>query len=87
MPPECRAFTSRSGTGFGHRQNTPRDVISRINDAAIEALRDPALRQRFADIGPEIFPAEQQTPQALAQLQKAEIEKWWPIIKAANIRG
>jgi tripartite-type tricarboxylate transporter receptor subunit TctC len=52
-----------------------------------EALADPTLRQRFADIGQEIWPPEQQTPEALTALQKAEIEKWWPVIKAANIKG
>jgi tripartite-type tricarboxylate transporter receptor subunit TctC len=67
--------------------NTPRDIVSKLNRAAIEAVGDPSVRQRLADIGQEIFPPEQQTPEALAALQKAEIEKWWPIIKAANIRG
>ena len=51
------------------------------------ALADPTARRRLADIGQEIFPSEQQTPQALAALQKAEIEKWWPMIKAANIKA
>jgi len=50
-------------------------------------LAEGPVRQRLADIGQEIFPREQQTPQALRVLQKAEIEKWWPIIKAANIKG
>ena len=67
--------------------NTPRDIIGKLNRAAIEAVGDPLVRQRLADIGQEIFPREQQTPEALAALQKAEIEKWWPIIKAANILG
>ena len=67
--------------------NTPRDIIAKLNAAAVEALSDPSVRQRFADIGQEIFPREQQTPEALAALQKAEIEKWWPVIKAANIKG
>ena len=66
---------------------TPRDIIAKLNSAAVEALDDPSLRQRFADIGQEIFPREHRTPEALATLQKAEIEKWWPIIKAANIKG
>ena len=67
--------------------NTPRDIISKLNRAAIEAVGDPSARQRLSDIGQEIFPTAQQTPEALAALQKAEIEKWWPIIKAANVRG
>ena len=67
--------------------HTPSDIIARLNAAAIEATSDASVRRRFAEIGQEIFPREQQTPEALAVLQKAEIEKWWPIIKAANIKG
>jgi tripartite-type tricarboxylate transporter receptor subunit TctC len=67
--------------------NTPREIVGKLNRAAIEAVGDPPVRQRLADIGQEIFPPEQQTPEALAALQKAEIEKWWSIIKAANIKG
>ena len=52
-----------------------------------DALDEPAVRARLAEIGQEIFPREQQTPEALGALQRAEIEKWWPIIKAANIKG
>jgi tripartite-type tricarboxylate transporter receptor subunit TctC len=66
--------------------NTPTDIIARINAATVEALGDPSVRQRFTDIGQDIFPTEQQTPQALAALQRSEIEKWWPVIKAANIK-
>jgi tripartite-type tricarboxylate transporter receptor subunit TctC len=67
--------------------STPKEIISKLNRAAIEGVGDPSATQRLADIGQEIFPHEQQTPEALAALQKAEIEKWWPIIKAANIKG
>jgi tripartite-type tricarboxylate transporter receptor subunit TctC len=67
--------------------NTPREILGKLNRAAIEAVGDSSVRQRLADIGQEIFPREQQTPEALAALQKAEIEKWWPIIKSANIKG
>src|SRR5262249_51123964 len=66
---------------------TPKDIIAKLNLAAVDTLSDPAVRRRLADLGQEIFPRDQQTLEALAAFQKAEIEKWWPIIKAANIRG
>lgn len=65
---------------------TPKDVITKLNAALIAALADPAVRAKFADLGQEIFPRDQQTPAALATTQKADIEKWWPIIKAAGIK-
>src|SRR5712691_3151053 len=68
-------------------KGTPQNVIAKLNAALVDALADPAVRQKFVDLGQEIFPREQQTPEALAALQKAEIEKWWPIIKAANVKG
>ena len=68
-------------------KGTPKDIIAKINSAVVAALADPAVRQRFTDIGQEIFPRDQQTPEALRSYQKAEIDKWWPIIKAANIKG
>ena len=67
-------------------KGTPRAVVAKLNAAVVETLADPAVRQRLADLGQQIFPPEQQTPNALAALQAAEIEKWWPIIKAANIK-
>jgi tripartite-type tricarboxylate transporter receptor subunit TctC len=67
-------------------KGTPKDLIFKLNIAVMDALADPAVRQRFIDLGQEIFPPDQQTPEALAVFQKAEIEKWWPIIRAANIR-
>jgi tripartite-type tricarboxylate transporter receptor subunit TctC len=67
-------------------KGTPQDVIARLNAAAIESLGDPTLRQRLAAVGQEIFPRDQQTPEALGAFQKAEVERWWPIIKAANIK-
>jgi tripartite-type tricarboxylate transporter receptor subunit TctC len=66
---------------------TPGEVIAKLNAAVRSALADPAVRQRFVDQGQEISPPERQTPQALGAHQKAEIEKWWPIIKAAGIKA
>jgi tripartite-type tricarboxylate transporter receptor subunit TctC len=60
--------------------------VARLNAAAVDALADPAVRQRLADLGLEIPPRDQQTPQALTAQQKADAEKWWPIVKAANIK-
>jgi tripartite-type tricarboxylate transporter receptor subunit TctC len=68
-------------------KGTPNTVIGKLNAAVVEALADPNVRARLATLGQEIFPREQQTPEALAAYHKAEIEKWWPIIKAANIKG
>ena len=68
-------------------KGTPIDIIAKLNAAVVDALADPGARGRLAELGQEIPPREQQTPQALFAYHKAEIEKWWPIIKAANIKG
>jgi tripartite-type tricarboxylate transporter receptor subunit TctC len=68
-------------------KGTPKNIIARLNAAAAAALADPMMRARLADLAQETFPRAQQTPEALGALQKAEIGKWWPIIKAANIRS
>jgi tripartite-type tricarboxylate transporter receptor subunit TctC len=67
-------------------KGTPKEIVAKLNSAVMDALADPAVRKRLADVGLEVPPREQQTPQALGAYQKAEIEKWWPIIKAANIK-
>jgi tripartite-type tricarboxylate transporter receptor subunit TctC len=73
--------------GLWAPKGTPKDVIARLNAAVVDALADPAVRQRLTELGHEIAPREQQTPAALFAYHKAELEKWWPIIKAANIKA
>jgi len=71
--------------GFWAPKGTPKDIIARLNAATTEALADPAIQKRFSELGLDVVPPAQQTPEALTAFQKAEIEKWWPIIKAAGI--
>lgn len=66
---------------------TPRDIITKLNASIVETLADDNIRKRFADIGQDIPPRAEQTPQALAAYHKAEIDKWWPLMKAAGIKG
>jgi tripartite-type tricarboxylate transporter receptor subunit TctC len=68
-------------------KGTPKPIIDKLNVATVEALGAPGVRARFADLGLDLFPREQQTPAALGALQKADIDKWWPIIKAAGIKA
>ena len=68
-------------------KGTPKDITTRLTAAVVEALADPAVRKRLEDLGQEIPARDQQTPEALYAYHKAEIEKWWPIIKSANIKG
>jgi tripartite-type tricarboxylate transporter receptor subunit TctC len=73
--------------GFFAPKGTPSAVVERLNAAIVETMADPAVRSRLMDLGQEIFPREQQTPAALGAINKADIEKWWPIIKAAGVRS
>jgi len=66
---------------------TPKDVIAKLNAAVVSALTDPAIRKKFADQSYELTPREQLTPEFLAQFHKSEMDKWWPIIKAAGIKA
>src|SRR5215510_6047217 len=68
-------------------KRTPKDIIAKLNASAVEALADPAIRHHLGERGLDIPPREQQTPEALGAFHKAEIDKWWPIIRAANIKA
>jgi tripartite-type tricarboxylate transporter receptor subunit TctC len=72
--------------GLWAPRRTPQDIVAKLNAAAVDALSDPTLRQQFAELAWEIPPRERQTPEMLGAFQKAEIDKWWPIIKAAGIK-
>jgi tripartite-type tricarboxylate transporter receptor subunit TctC len=74
-------------SGLWVPKGTPKNVIAKLNAAVVDALADPAVRERFAQLGLEVPPRALQTPDALAAHHKAEIAKWWPIIKAGNIRA
>jgi tripartite-type tricarboxylate transporter receptor subunit TctC len=80
-------FSFSSWAALWAPKGTPKDAIAKLNGAVVDALADARVRARLSDLGQEIFPREQQTPEALGAFHRAEIEKWWPIIRAANIKG
>jgi tripartite-type tricarboxylate transporter receptor subunit TctC len=81
------AISWHSWYGLFAPKGTPKEIISRLNEATVETLGDPAVRSRLADLAVEIFPHERQTPEALDALVKADAEKWWPIIKELGIKA
>jgi tripartite-type tricarboxylate transporter receptor subunit TctC len=68
-------------------KGTPRDIIDKLDAAAVEALADPVVRSRLIDLGMDFFPRERQTPEALGALVRADVGKWWPVIKQAGLKG
>jgi tripartite-type tricarboxylate transporter receptor subunit TctC len=81
------AFYLSDWTALWAPKGTPKNVIAALNAAAVDAMGDPVVRARFAELGAQFPSLSEQTPEALGALQKAEIEKWWPIIKAAGIKA
>jgi tripartite-type tricarboxylate transporter receptor subunit TctC len=73
--------------GIWAPKNTPADITAKLNGAIVKALADPMLRRRFVELGQDIPPPDRQSPAALRSHQEAEIAKWWPIVKAENIRA
>jgi tripartite-type tricarboxylate transporter receptor subunit TctC len=73
-------------TAYFAPKGTPREIVEKLNAAVVDALTDPAVVKRATDLGQEIFARDMQTPGALAAFHKAEVAKWWPVIKAANIK-
>jgi len=80
------AFHVAVWNAFWMPKGTPKDVMAKLSDAVKVALADTTVQKRLADLGLEIPEPAQQTPEALGKYHKAEIEKWWPIIKAANVK-
>ena len=80
-------FIVSQWTALWAPKGTPKDIIAKLNEAVVESLADKNVQARLADLGQAIPPRDQQTPESLGAYQKAEIEKWWPIIKAANIKA
>jgi len=73
--------------GMWAPKGTPKETIAKLNAAVMSALSDPAVQRRYVELGQEIPPAAQQTPEGFGAFHKAEIEKWWPVIKAAGIKN
>ncbi|VIO74296.1 tripartite tricarboxylate transporter substrate binding protein BugD [Bradyrhizobium ivorense] len=73
-------------SGLWVPKGTPKEIVAKLNKAAVEALNDPAVQKQLENLGLQMPPKDQLTPEALGSWQKAEIAKWWPMIKAANVK-
>jgi tripartite-type tricarboxylate transporter receptor subunit TctC len=73
-------------SGLWVPKGTPNEIVTKLNAAAVDALTDPAVRKQLENLGLQMPPKDQLTPEALGAWQKAEIQKWWPMLKAANVR-
>jgi tripartite-type tricarboxylate transporter receptor subunit TctC len=82
-----RGFYISIWSGMWAPKGTPKDVVAKLNAAVVDALAHPTVRRQLADLGQEVPPRGQQTPEALGTFQRAEMEKWWPIIKTAGIKA
>src|SRR5882724_5029724 len=82
-----RSFYVSYWHGLWAPKGTPKEIIARLNAAVVSALADTTVRARLAEIGQEVWPREQQTPDALAAFHRVETEKWWPIIRASNLKA
>jgi tripartite-type tricarboxylate transporter receptor subunit TctC len=73
-------------SGLWVPKGTPKEIVAKLNAAAVDALNDPAVRKQLENLGLQMPPKDQLAPEALGAWQKAEIEKWWPMLKAANVK-
>jgi len=73
-------------SGLWVPKGTPKEIVTKLNAAVVDALNDPSVRHQLENLGLQMPPADRLTPEALGDLQQAEIAKWWPIIKAANVK-
>jgi tripartite-type tricarboxylate transporter receptor subunit TctC len=74
-------------SGLWAPKGTPKDIVAKLNRAAVEAMNDSEVRKQMENLGLQMPPADQLTPEALGLMQKAEIAKWWPLLRAAGVRG
>ena len=81
-----KGFHMQLWSGLWLPKGTPKDIVAKLNAAAVEAMNDPAVRAKFENLGLQMPPKDQLTPEALGTFQKSEITKWWPMLKAANVK-